>query len=328
MSFWDRMGRVLEALDNQGHYGAEAFSHKGRLEGRRTLMESQQYAWFDLIVPGRDGNPFSIPAVIWAEGSVFVVDFRRWKGSLCFQPVKAPVKVKKKFLWWDYEATEEKVVGTDHTRILKEKEGNYGEDTFYSTMKNPLGRPKAFLHALKDWLGRSEPRWRRLHLYPVVAFIGDEVDLGEVRSIDAGIVLLEDMPELVRHRRDERFAASPSRWICDGLDSLPSWDRLVTRTGDVFQGRIIEPTIGIETNHGDDLARIPEIEWIDVNRNGIFSERDDLVIHFRDGSETHAWCQWKSLHIDDGHGPIEHKVRNLSRVVISLSASDLYPRAG
>ena len=287
------------------------------------MEESGQQVWFDPVVPGRDGRPFSIPAIIWAEGSLFIVDFRRWKGSLSFHTKTAQVKVKKNFLWWDYETTEERVIGLDTSKIVKRKDGNYGEDTFVSTMNNPVARPTAFLHALKNWLGERDSRWKRLKLHPVVAFIDDETKLGPVRSIESGIVMLADLPELVRDRRNDQFLGAPAPWISEALDTLPSWDRLVTRTVDVFQGRIIDSTLGIETDHGDDLLRIPEVEWIEVNREGILSERDELTIHLRDGSVKVAWCQRKSLQIDDGHGSVEHKLRNLSAVVVSFGASDL-----
>jgi hypothetical protein len=321
MSFWDRVGRVFEALDNEGRYGADAFGREGVMSGRRSMTESGLHVWFDPIVRRRKGDFFSIPAVIWAEGSVFAVDFKRWKGKLKFADVTRSVKVRKRFLFWEYEDEVSQVVGVDRSNVVKAKEGNYGEDTFYRTFRNPLGKPRAYSHALKEQLSRKERRWRGLPIYPVVAFTGDELDLGSVGSIEEGIVLLEDLPELVRWRRNERFARRPSRWIVDGLNSLPTWDRLITRTGDVFQGELLDSTLGITTFQGDDLLRLAEVTHIDVNRDGIFSERDDLVAHLPTGDTVEGWCKWKTLRLNERGKTVEHRVRNLSQILVGISGA-------
>lgn len=325
MSFWDRIGRAFEALDDQAHYGLEAVVQSGLASGRRSLQDGGYHAWFDPIVPGRDGSPFSVPAVVFAEGSLFCVDIRRWRGSLSFSPIteEVVVPVQKRFLFWTYDGQEvqKRTVGFDRSKIVQEKEGNYGEDVFYKTHRHPLGKPKAFIHALKDHLGRKEARWQRLRIYPVASFHGEEVDLGEVHSLEDGVISLNDFPRLAEYRRNQRFL-HPSSWILAGLNALPTWDRLITRKDEVFQGAIREATLGITTAKGDDLLRLSEIDRIDFTR-GTFSERDEVVAHYRDGRELIGWISGRSLTIVDERRCVsEHKIRNLSKVLVGISASD------
>jgi hypothetical protein len=106
MNFWDRVGRVFEALDNKGHYGASAFGLSGTLEGKTCISQDDSLAFFDPVVPSRENKPFSIPAIIWSNGSIFCVDFRNWKGNLSYAPITETKVVKKKFLFWEYDAEE------------------------------------------------------------------------------------------------------------------------------------------------------------------------------------------------------------------------------
>ena len=161
MSFWDRLGRVFEALDNNGIYGAEAYGLNGLIKGQSFLSEHSNYVYFDPIIPNRKGYPFSIPAIIWSRGSLFCIDFKRWKGSVEYEPITETQKIKKKFLFFEYISEEEIQVGVNKEKVVKRKVGNYNEDVFYKTFKNPQKKVKGYIYGLKSFLSKKNKKWEK-----------------------------------------------------------------------------------------------------------------------------------------------------------------------
>jgi hypothetical protein len=207
---------------------------------------------------------------------------------------------------------------------LKQKEGNYGEDTFYKTLRNPKGKVTGYTMALKNYLANVEIKWKKAWIYPLVVFVGGDVDLGQLHSFENGMIYLADFPDYVKFRRNEKFAKFPSKWIVDGLSSLPTWDRVITRTNEPFQGFLQEKLITVDIGESKMDVVVDSIAEIDINRNGYFFEKDELNIRLFNGKVINGYSQWQSLSIKTADNAIvQHKIRNLSRVVVGLSR-DLY----
>ncbi len=322
MSFWNRLGRVFEALDDKSRYGADAFGRKGVLEGQSRLGEDGLKAWIDPVVTGRNGKPFSIPALVWGEGSLFCVDFRHWVGRLEFKAVTKTIEVKEKVLFWDVTREEEERVGTDYTQIVKTKDGNWGEGSFEMTFKHPLTKPKAYIHALKSELAKQDDRWARFPIHPVVCFAGEHIDLGGVHSLSRGLIYPGELPEFIRQKQNEKFVGRPSTWMIRSLDGLSTWDRVQTRNQEMFQGTLRTDHIDVHFENGVRALLFKDVDEINITRDGSFSDRDVLEIWYTDGSVSSGWCRNQIVVMEDPWGEkTDHRIRNLRHILVDLSRS-------
>jgi dipeptidyl aminopeptidase/acylaminoacyl peptidase len=103
------------------------------------------------------------------------------------------------------------------------------------------------------------------------------------------LVYIDDLPELFTKRRNDRFADRPSSWIVQGLEALPRLDVVRTREGQLFrgffQGQYLEFRGTDRQEYGWEWARI---QWIYLERAGIFSSHDKIVVQLRSGQRVES----------------------------------------
>jgi len=300
MGTWRRLIRSLDALSNIRLDEVSAYGAEGEEQAQGFLAEEGYYSFFNRIIPHpqKQGVFLETDAIIYGEGNVFCVEIKRYKGRIYFPPKSKVVKVSKKFLFWDYETEKTVFDGYDNSRIVKAKEGNYGEGVFYKEFANPLGKTRYYIHHLKQFLSKIDQRFSRLFIIPVVGFSDTESDISAIRSLEEGLVYISEIPEFIRQHRNERFAASPSQWIIDSLGQVPTWDRILTRENEWIQ----------------------EVKSISITRQGTLSDHDTVRILQVNGKTEVLASSKGQVNIDKAGERQTHKLRNINQVRIGTHA--------
>ena len=323
MGTWRRLIRSLDALSNIRLDEVSAYGAEGEEQAQGFLAEEGYYSFFNRIIPHpqKQGVFLETDAIIYGEGNVFCVEIKRYKGRIYFPPKSKVVKVSKKFLFWDYETEKTVFDGYDNSRIVKAKEGNYGEGVFYKEFANPLGKTRYYIHHLKQFLSKIDQRFSRLFIIPVVGFSDTESDISAIRSLEEGLVYISEIPEFIRQHRNERFAASPSQWIIDSLGQVPTWDRILTRENEWIQGVILDNAFSCTLLNGRKYS-IPykEVKSISITRQGTLSDHDTVRILQVNGKTEVLASSKGQVNIDKAGERQTHKLRNINQVRIGTHA--------
>jgi len=320
MSIWRRLNRMFDTFSNVQQDEVSAYGAQGEEQALQFLTE-QKYPVFlpNRIIPHpqKKGAFLETDAIIYAEGNVFCIEVKRYKGKISFPSKTKVVKIKKRFLFWHYETKQTVFDGYDKSRIVKAKEGNYGEGTFYKEFPNPLEKTRYYIRHLKQFLSSFDRRFSSLFIIPVAAFSDDVSDISEIHSFEEGLIYVSDIPNFIRANRNERFAASPSQWIIDGLRNVPSWDQILTRENEKMWGVIPEDVFVCTLIDGKKYS-IPykEIISISVNRQGFFSDRDYVQITRTDGTVDHIEVSTAQVNLETGGERQTHKLRNINQICI------------
>jgi hypothetical protein len=320
MSIWRRLNRMFDTFSNIQQDEVSAYGAQGEEQALQFLTE-QKYPVFlpNRIIPHpqKHGAFLETDAIIYAEGNVFCIEIKRYKGRMSFPPRTKVVKIKKRFLFWHYEKEQTVFDGYDKSRIIKAKDGNYGEGTFYKELPNPLEKTRYYIRHLKQFLKPFDQRFSHLFIIPVAAFSNDVSDISEIHSFEEGLIYVSDIPDFIRMNRNEKFAASPSQWIINGLRHVPSWDRILTRENEWMWGVISDNAFVCTLVNGRQYS-IPykEVMSISISRQGFFSDRDQVQITLTNGTVDHIEASTAQVNIEVGGERQTHKLRNINQICI------------
>lgn len=312
MSFSSRFKRVFQALANRSLDEATSFGINGELDVQGRLVADGSFCVFNRVVPNPDklGRVLEIDAIVFTGGSLFCVEVKHFKGKVSFVPI-----TKHKEGFWGWLGLNNEVVGYDKKRIVKEKDGNHGEGTFYTEFKNPLGSTKYFISSLKKYNRKFE----RLYFHPVVSFVDGDVDISNTHSMSDGIVYASELLHFFG-TRSGRSLPIPHDEVLNELSMLPTWDKVKTRTGEEHFG-ILGECLTCRTLTGLEYKiNWKEIASVRISREGGFSDCDCVYIRYQSGAiEQYA--------VADGcislgrFGRIDrHLFRNISAVVVGTQA--------
>ena len=323
MGILKRLTRALDALSNVRLDEVSAYGARGEATAQGVLSGEDYYSFFNRIIPHprERGRFLETDAIIYAEGNVFCVEVKRYKGKIYFPRKTREVQRRKNLLIFDYEAEEMVTDGYDESRIIKEKMGNYGEGVFRKEFPNPLKKTKYYIHHLKQFLSRIDERFSGLFIIPVVGFSDAETDILAIHSMDQGLVYVSEIPGFIKCHRNERFANSPSRWIVDGLRQLPTWDRIQTRENEWLHGIILDDDFSCKTVDGQQY-RIPykHTHSISVSRKGMFSAYDDIQVIRIDGKKVALASSNGRIKFDKFGERQVHKLRNINKVSVGTQS--------
>ncbi len=319
MSIWQRLKRVFDALSSVELDEVSKYGAIGEKYAQGILSEDRWYTFFNRIIPHpQKKNAFlEADAIIYAEGNIFCVEIKRYKGRIYFPEKYKTVKVKKKFLLWNYETEESVFNGYDDSKIVKAKEGNYGEGVFYKEFPNPLKKTKYFIYNLKQYLSRIDDRFSRIYIIPIVGFSDTESDISGIHSVKDGIVYISEIPEVIKYHRNEKFANSPSKWIINSLKNIPTWDLILTKTDECINGIIVDDEFKSETIDGR-IYSIPyrDIDSISVSRKGMLSSHDDIRVLKINGESDTLSCVGGQVNFNRFGEHQTHKLRNINEIRI------------
>lgn len=227
MSLLARVGRALQPPRHSEPDGATAYGMAGEALAREVMDRDGYFAVYNRIVPHpeQSGRFLEADAIIYAEGSLFCVEVKRYRGTLG---------------WCDEGGKR---------RLVQLKPGNYGEGIFEQTHPDPLGKTKFYIHSLKDHLSKVDERFSRLYFHPLVAFVTEDCEISGVRDFDAGYVGLGELAAFVSYNSNERFAERKSRWIVERLSGLAGWDRVITAGGGEHYGILGGQSLTLQDRH-------------------------------------------------------------------------------
>ncbi len=321
MSVSQRLERVFETLYNYELDETSEYGAYGEKYAQNTILQNNWYVFFNRIIPHPTKERFlEIDAIIYAEGAIFCVEIKRYKGKIYFPAKYKTKKVKKKFLFWSYESEEKVFDGYDDSRIIKEKEGNYKEDTFYKEFPNPLKKTRYFIYNLKRYLSKFDSRFAHVYIIPIVGFSDEESDISAIHSIKDGMVYISEIPQVVEYYRNEKFTNSHSKWIIDGLEKLSTWDAVITRTGEYINGIIKGKEFVCKTKEGRIYSEpYKNIKSVNVAREGILSAYDDVKVLKMNGETDNLLCMEGAVNLDRFGENQLHRLRNIKQIIIGTT---------
>lgn len=217
------------------------------------------------VLPHPNGSQLFLESdfLVYAAGTVFCVEIKNYRGII-FPAENYP------------------------SQIVQQKIGRYGEEIPAKWHRNPLQQAKGFIFRLKQYLAAHvNARFGNLYIVPVAAFVrNQDTDISRIWNPKHGIIYVDELPQFLCANGNPRFAAKPSRWLLDGLEKVPRADVMVTASGDIFRGFLIENHLVFKTFNGPEV-RVPfgEILRVQLNRTGKFSDFDSALVTLRDGQQ-------------------------------------------
>lgn len=163
MSVLARIGRALQRPRRIELDGATRYGMRGEELAQRYLNKEDYQVVHNPIVPHpREARQYlETDAIVYAEGSVFCVEIKRYRGRL----------------QWSRSAN-------GKHQLIQYKPGNYGEAVFERTHPDPLAKTKFYINNLKRFLSRVDGRFGTLYFTPVVAFITEDCEIDEVHDFE------------------------------------------------------------------------------------------------------------------------------------------------
>jgi hypothetical protein len=201
--------------------------------------------------------------VVYASGNLFCLEIKNYKGRISY-------------------------ADPQHSRIIQQKEGRYGESIEPKIHHNPLRQTRRFIFHLKSYLSTHVDRqFAKLYITPVAAFVRNpDTDISAVRDSREALIYVDEISEFFLCNGNRNFSDRPSHWIVQGLHQLPRPDVVVTIAGDVFRCFIHEHEFVFKVETGQRMA-LPyrQLHDIRLKRSGSFSDFDRVVVTLKDGQQ-------------------------------------------
>jgi hypothetical protein len=302
MSLIQRVTRAFQTLstielDEQSRFGA-----LGELYAERLLDDEQGMCLTNPIIPhpGKPGLFLESDFLLFTQGHLFCIEIKTYRGRISY-PYRPGI-------------------GFDDSRILQEKRGNYGEALFSKEHRNPLKKTKYFLHHLKAYLCKIDPRCRNLYIYPVVGF-SDLADISAIYDFEAGMISIAHLPAFFERHRDPARPIQPPPWLRQVFSQIPTWDRFLTTRGEWINGVLLDRELVFQ---GTDrrVYRLPyhDLDRISLQRAGLFSAYDQLTVTFLGGQTASFQSVKGELHLRRFGTDIQtHQLRNVSHIVLGVA---------
>lgn len=253
--------------------------------------------------------------LVYTQGTVFCVEVKHYAGTISYPPQYAPQRI-----WNGYtHITQNVIVGYDTSRILQVKQSKRGERV-EKTYSNPLKKTKSFIHQLKTYMARVEPRFKRLFIIPVACF-ADKADISAIYNFQEGIIQIEHLPAFFQQHRNERFAYQLNPWIAQTiLTKIPNWDRVLTTGNEWINGILVEPHLTFMGHDGrsyylSDYSQIKTISW----QRAYNAPYATMEVAYTNGAQQTLYCTGGQLSLIRGERPELFQFSQLQKVVVGLA---------
>lgn len=274
-----RLDRLFSTNTATGHDGG-TIEHLKQLETLINGIKRTNAILFSdrLIISGSYQSAAGL--VIALGESVYLVEFRAWKGTISYQPVIEKRTYIKR--GWIFNSTVEEEYETgefDRKWLLQTKEDQYGIE-HQKVHRNPLVSLFHFEKRLRERLLKQDEKWAKARFKRLAIFPED------------GVVFSEEVSEGDRISTLDKFIFSLNRdkskvtpgWMLDGLSCVPTWDTLQDESGTIYQGIIETETFSVRLENGSIDIPFDAIIKVDVDRgSGAFSRYDGARVLLRDG---------------------------------------------
>lgn len=318
MSFINRITRAIDSFNEISNDGVISFGMDGELEAKRVIDEEKGLILYNCIIPHpRDKNKFlEIDSIIYNEGNIYCIEIKNYKGKITFIPVYEEVKEKINFLFFFTRTITKKIqVGWDDSKIIQSKEGKYGEGVFYKEYSNPMKKTKYFINNLKSYLSTKYSMFNKVFINPVVAFNRDITDISDIHSLEKGYIYIDEIPRLIEVNSSKR--KGNIEYIKNGLLELSTWDTVVTNSNETIYGIIEDSYLNVYTEDNEKIKiNYKDVKFVKVERKGIFSKEDRLLIRFTDNRENYYKNTTGKIILDKFGTLQEHKISNVNFIDI------------
>lgn len=288
-----RLERTLSSSTATGHDDSEAYHLEQRAAVARAIRSSRAAAFFDRVVPTRDGGHLSVGAVILTGEHVLAVDVRGWRGHLAFPAVVEERTERKSFLGlFEYNSVEEIETDEDDDGVVVQTKVSGGGHTFEKVHPNPVRRLNAASRAMKAWLSNRNRAWAREWITPVVVFSAEEVELAKSLRDAPGFFTLK---KFAKQLAEESHA--PRAWMLDDLAMTPTWDVLVDGEGTVYQGLIQQESFRLLVDGGKVDVPYTSLLKVDVVEGGFLSRADAVQVTLRTGEPICGFVEKEEITI-------------------------------
>jgi Nuclease-related domain len=321
VSFLDRLTRAFSTLshvelDDRAKIGALGEQYAAQ------VIDDSEGNWIRNPIiphPTKPGYTLEADFLVYTRGNLFCVEIKNYKGRISYAPKYRTVQVEQRDFLVSRYVPQTIIDGYDDSRILQEKVGNYGEAIFTKEYPNPLKKTRYFLHRLKDYLSARDARFQRLHIIPVVGF-AEYADISAIHSFETGMIYVSEIPTFFERHAHPKFAKSPSPWILEGLQKVPTWDLVLTTNNEWMNGIIQGSEL---TFRGTDRRRyaLPymDIHAISLQRTGFFSAYDQMTVQYTNGSTKVFHSVGGEIHLQRVGERQVHQLRNVNRIVVGVA---------
>ena len=299
MALWDRVSRLLSNFSQQQLDPRILAGVQGEEYATEIIRSTNPHCHVpNAIAPSvRPGGwVCETDHIVLSEGTIFVVEVKNYKGRL---------------LWADDK----------RSNLLQIKSGRYGESIAPKILKNPALQARAFIPPAKQYLSLvCDRRFEHLRIEAVGAFTRN-ADISAIHSFDDGLNHVDELPALFPMRRKERFANKPSGWIVAGLEALPRLDVVRTAEGHHFRGFLQGSHLQYRDPEQKEYGwEWRQIEWIYLERSGVFSSCDKVILQLRSGRRVESQAVQGLVRVLNLEGRMsEHKLSNLVFIAPSPS---------
>lgn len=323
MALLQRLLRAFNTLssaeaDDRTRFGALGEEYAGKIIDH----EQGTFSVSNPIIPHptRPGLFLEGDFLVYTQGNLFSVEIKNYKGRISYpQRLREVITKKRWLLFFSRTIVQQIPDGYDDSKILQEKPGKYGEGTFVKEHSNPLKKNRYFIHHLKQYLTRIDPRFKNLYIIPVVGF-GDYADISEIYSFEQGLIEIKAIPTFFDKHANPRFNGYIPDWIFDGLQRIPTWDKVLTNTDQLING-ILEDEILTFTDTDKKQHKIPYsmIDTVNISRKAGLAEYDDVLIVFVGGKKQRFTSVKGIVRLEHFGDHQSHELRHLKKIIVGVA---------
>src|SRR5579859_1696416 len=257
--------------------------------------------------------------LVYTQGTVFCIEVKSYAGVITYLPRYAPSGYNGFNRNGSAYGVQPIPQSYDTSKILQVKAGKNGQ-LIEKTYTNPLNKTKSFVMILKKYIGRIEPRFQRLYLYPVVCF-NQQADIRAIYNFQEGIIQIEHLPAFFQQYRNPQFALRPSPWISETiLHKIPNWDRVQIIEGEWINGILVEPRLQFQGTDGlfymlPDYSTIKSINWQPVYG----MPYAQMTVNYTNGATQMLYSTGGQLSLIRGEQPETFSLSRLQHLVVGLA---------
>lgn len=323
MALLQRLLRAFNTLstaetDDRTRFGALGEEYAGKIIDH----EQGTFSISNPIIPHptKPGLYLEGDFLVYTQGNLFSVEIKNYKGQISYLPRYREMQIKKRWLFFFTRTVFQQVQdGYDDSKILQQKVGKYGEGTFVKEYANPLKKNRYFIHHLKQYLTQIDTRFKNLYIIPVVGF-GDYADIRQIYSFEQGMITIKDIPAFFDKHANQRFNGTIPGWILEGLQRIPTWDKVLTNNDQLING-ILEDKALTFTDANQKHYSIPysTIETVTISRKIGFSEFDDIQIVSVGGKKQHFTSSRGHVRLEHFGDHQSHEIRHLKKIIVGVA---------
>ncbi len=319
--FFGTVGTLTkQELDDKSRFGAlgEQFARQVISQEPGTFIFSNPI----LPHPRKPGVFIEEDFLVFTQGSLYCIEIKNYKGVISYPQRNVMQPVKERFLFF-FTRTVMRPVGNgfDEDHIIQHKVSKYGDKIYTKEYPNPYKKNNYFIRHLKDYLKRIDPRFNGIYITSLVGF-GDEADIRAIYDPKGGMIHTREIPRFFAEHANPRIASNPPPWIIQGLQQLPTWDRIYTISGNLVYGILKDRELVFHDGNGrKQRLAFTNVYGIQMRRH---NGHEELIVNYLNGQEKNFGQVIGTLQLEHFGNVQQHPLSNINWVTIGIANHHLY----